>query len=186
MSSVAQRLMTAEEFRQLHDGIQHRELVHGEVIETMPPTPRHGKIAGVMYALLWLWIKGGKGGEGGHASVEGGYILSQSPDTVRAPDVSYVRAEHVPPEDAPDTFWFVAPDLAVEVVSRSETASDVQEKVHDFLSAGTLLVWVVYPRTRTVVAHTPNGTARTYSEDDTLDHPDVLPGFSCKVSELFA
>lgn len=112
-------------------------------------------------------------------------IFSRDPDTVRAPDVSYVRAERVPPGGAPEGFWDCAPDLAVEVVSPHETAEDVWEKVRDFLRAGVSLVWVIYRRTREVVAYTPDGVARVFTEVDALSFPDVLPGFSCAVSEMF-
>ena len=104
---------------------------------------------------------------------------------MRGPDVFYVAPERVPDEGAPEAFWSVAPDLAVEVVSSSETAGDVREKARDYLAAGTPLVWVVYPRTREVVVHTPDGLARTYGADAVLEGFDVLPGFRCAVAELF-
>ena len=79
----------------------------------------------------------------------------------------------------------LAPDFAVEVISPSETAEEVQEKVRDYLAAGTALVVLAYPRTRLLVAHAPDGSARTYREDETFTAPTVLPGFSCHVAELF-
>ncbi len=109
-----------------------------------------------------------------------------TPTQLRGPDVSYVRADRIPPGGVPDAFWPIPPDLAVEIVSPSETANEVREKVRDFLAADTPLVWVVYPRTKEVVVHTADDLARTYSEDDMIEYPDVLPGFSCKVAELFA
>jgi Uma2 family endonuclease len=96
-----------------------------------------------------------------------------------------VRAERNPHAGIPEGFWTVAPDLAVEVVSPSETADEVREKVRDFLGAGVPLVWTIYPRTHEVIVHTPDGLARTYGEADTLVFPDTLPGFSCLVAELF-
>jgi Uma2 family endonuclease len=181
MSSVAQHLLTAEEFAQL-PGSEHWELVRGEVRKTMPPGGRHGEIASALATLLRIWTKQGVGG---YVAVEAGYILGHDPDIVRGPDVSYIRAERIPPDGVPEAFWTIAPDLAVEVISPSETADEIREKVRDFLGAGTPLVWVVYPRTREVVVHTGDGLARTYGEDDVIEYPDVLPGFSCKVSELF-
>jgi Uma2 family endonuclease len=80
----------------------------------------------------------------------------------------------------------MAPDLAVEIVSPSETADEVRAKVRDYLAAGTPLVWTIYPRTREVVVHTADGLARAYSDSDVIEHPDVLPGFTCAVAELFA
>ena len=117
--------------------------------------------------------------------VEAGYILARDPDTVRGPDVSYVQAKRIPPSGVPEGFWDLAPDLAVEVVSSSETAEEVREKVRDFLRAGTPLVWTIYPRAREVIVHTPDGIARTYTTHDTLAFSDLLPGFACSVDELF-
>jgi len=132
--------------------------------------------------LLRLWAKNGPHGCSG---VESGFVLAQSPDTVRGPDVFYIRSDRIPPTGIPEGFWTIHPDLAVEVVSPNETAEDEREKVRDYLAAGTPLVWVIYPRTQEVVAHTPDGLARTYARDGILDAPLVLPGFSCAVSALF-
>jgi Uma2 family endonuclease len=182
MSSVLPQAITTHDLWQLPDTGLHRELVRGEVIETMPPGGQHGAIAVILAMLLRLWTKQTVGG---YVGVEAGYTLARDPDTVRGPDVSYVRAERIPSAGVPEGFWDLAPDLAVEVVSPSETAEDVREKVRDFLQAGTPLVWTIYPRTREVIVHTPDGIARTYNIDDTLMYSDVLPGFTCTVAELF-
>jgi Uma2 family endonuclease len=182
MSSVLHQLLTAQDLWQLPDMGTRRDLVRGEVIETMPPGGQHGAIAVILAMLLRLWTKQNTGG---YVGVEAGYILAHDPDTVRGPDVSYVRAERIPRSGIPEGFWDMAPDLAVEVVSPSETADEVREKVRDFLSAGTPLVWTIYPRTREVIVHTPDGLARTYEANDTLEFPDALPGFICSVVELF-
>jgi Uma2 family endonuclease len=99
--------------------------------------------------------------------------------------VFYVRAERIPPDGIPESYWDIAPDLAVEIVSPSESAADVREKVRDYLAAGTALVWVIYPRTQEVIVHTPDGLARTYSRHDVLAHFDILPEFTCVIAELF-
>ena len=118
--------------------------------------------------------------------VESGFVLGRNPDTVRGPDVFYVRPARIPAGGIPEAFWEFAPDLAVEVVSPTETAEEIREKVRDYLAAGTPLVWVIYPRAQEIVVHTSDGIARTLGVADTLGAPDVLPGFSCVVSELFA
>jgi Uma2 family endonuclease len=105
--------------------------------------------------------------------------------SMRGPDVSYVRPERIPETGVPEGFWALAPDLAVEIVSPSETADEVREKARDYLAAGTSQVWTIYPRTREVVVHTSDGLSRTYDEDATLSFPDFLPGFVCAVAELF-
>jgi Uma2 family endonuclease len=175
--------MTAEEFWQSPLNSKHAELVRGEVVEAMPPSKDHGTIALAIGTLLRLWVQGGAGGKAG---VEAGFILARDPDIVRGPDVYYVSAVRAQNDDNSRAFWTIAPDLAVEVVSPDETADDVRAKVRDYLAAGTQLVWTVHPRTREVIVHTPDGLARTYSEGDTLEFPDVLSGFSCEVAELFA
>lgn len=180
--SVATRLLTAEEFFAM-PGSRHQELVRGEVVEVMPPGGVHGKLALAIGMLLGIWAKQGAGGEVG---VEAGFIVDEGPDTVRGPDVYYVRAERLPEDGVPSGFWRIAPDLAVEVVSPSDTAEEVREKVREYLNAGTGAVWVVYPSSREVIVHTPDGLARTYGPEATLDTPDVLPGFSCPVSAIFA
>lgn len=182
MSSVLQQLITAQDFWQLPQTGMCRELVRGEVIETMPPGGQHGAIAVMLAMLLRLWAKQATGG---YVGVEAGYILTRNPDTVRGPDISYVRAERIPASGVPEGFWNLAPDLAVEVVSPSETADQVRDKVRDFLTAGTPLVWTIYPRTQEVIVHTPDGLARTYTSTMSLQFPDILPGFSCTVAELF-
>jgi Uma2 family endonuclease len=183
MSTVAQHLITAQEFWLSPTTSTARELVRGEVVESMPPGGHHGSIAVAVAMLLRIWAQ--RSG-GGYVGVEAGYVLAHDPDTVRGPDVSYVRADHIPAFGVPEGFWTLPPDLAVEIVSPSETADEVRAKVRDFLAAGTPLVWTIYPRTREVIVHTPDGLARTYSREDVLADPDVLPGFSCSVAELFA
>jgi Uma2 family endonuclease len=103
---------------------------------------------------------------------------------VRAADVGYVAKERIPQSGIPETFWNLAPDLAVEVVSPNETADEVQDRVRDYLTAGTPLVWVVYPGLAQVMVYTPDGLARVLQEQDRLEYLQ-LPGFSCPVAELF-
>lgn len=182
MSSVLPQILTARDFWRLPQNGTFRELVRGEVTEIMPPGGQHGAIAVTLAMLVRLWTQ--RSG-GGYVGVEAGYLLAQDPDTVRGPDVSYVRADRIPSDGIPEGFWNLAPDLAIEVVSPNESAEDVREKVRDLLSAGTPLVWTVYPRTQEVIVHTPDGIARTYSPGEAIEFPDLLPQFTCNVAELF-
>ena len=181
--SISQQLLTAIDYWNLPETGMRRVLVRGEVRELMPPGGRHGVIAASLCMLLRGWARSGRHGVVG---VESGFVLDHNPDTVRAPDVFFIRSARIPPRGIPETFWQLSPDLAAEVVSPTETAQDVREKVRDYLAAGTPLVWVLYPRTQEIVVHTPDGLARTLGVGDTLSAPDVLPGFSCAVAELFA
>ena len=182
MTTVDRQLLTASAYWSLPENGLQRALVRGEVYETMPPGGRHGLVAAILSMLLRLWAKNGPHGCVG---VESGFLLTRNPDTVRGPDVFYIRADRIPSTGIPEGFWMIHPDVAVEVVSPNETAEDVREKVRDYLTAGTPLVWVIYPRTQEVVAHTPDGLARTYSRDEILDAPTILPDFTCAVNTLF-
>jgi Uma2 family endonuclease len=105
-------------------------------------------------------------------------------DTVRAPDVSFVRAKRASALDLKKRFE-CAPDLAIEVISPSETAAEIAHKVRQYLQAGSA-VWVVYPEDRTVHVFETSKNARVLEADDLLEAPTLLPGFSVRVSELFA
>jgi len=174
-------LVTAEEFWHQPDNDKRRELVAGEVVEKMPPGGTHGGIAARFATRLILWRESG---HGGYVGVEPGFVLAKEPDTVRGPDVAYVSAERIPEGGVPSAFWHLAPDLAVEIVSPDDTAVEFQDKVRDYLDAGTPLVWVAYPKTREILAHSKDGTARRFGPDDTLE-AELLPGFSCRVASLF-
>lgn len=183
MIAITARLLTAEEFAALPAGPLRRELVQGKVVETMPPGGLHGIIAARIAAALVQWSAHG---DYGLVGVESGFVLARDPDTVRAPDVYYVRRERLPTGEAEEGFWTITPDLAVEIVSPSDTAEELHACVRDYLTAGSAAVWVVYPRSRTLVAHTPDGLARTFGPDSALESPDLLPGLRLEVSELFA
>ena len=119
-------------------------------------------------------------------SAETGFILERNPDgrdTVRALDIAFLSSSRVPVV-LPDHLVDVAPDLAVEVISPSNRVTDMHRKIRQLLAAGTALVWIVHPETRTVEVHTRSG-AVTLEEGDTLSGGDVLPGFEIPVSEIF-
>ena len=180
--SIETRLVTARKFWLMPGDRKHRELVRGEAIEAMPPGGLHGFVASESSSRLRIWARSGPGG---YVGVEAGFVLARNPDTVRGPDVSYVRAERIPETGIPEALWELAPDLAVEVVSPGDHAGEVREKVREYLVSGTQLVWEIHPRTREVIEHEPDGNSRAYSGQDQLENPEVLPGFSCVVDELF-
>jgi len=116
---------------------------------------------------------------------ESGFRLEQQPDTVRGPDVAFIARERIPAEGLPRAFFEGPPDLAVEIVSPSDTAADLEIRVHDYLRNGALRVWVVYPDSRRVAVHRRDGTARWYSEDAAIEDEGLLPGFSLPLREIF-
>ena len=174
-------LLTAEEFYLFccqNDGWY--ELVDGEVVELAPPNDEHGSTSlNVGYAFKGYSRRHGVG----EARVETGYTLRTGPDTVRGPDVSFVFHPRV--EGRGRGFPTGAPDFAVEVVSPSDTASEMARRVADYLAAGTQRVWVVYPVSRRALIHRADGSVVSYEGDDVITDEELLPGFSLPLSEIF-
>jgi Uma2 family endonuclease len=108
-----------------------------------------------------------------------------SPSKVRRPDASFVNRRRLPADELSEGYINIAPDLAAEVVSPNDLAYEVDEKVDEYLGAGVRLVWVVNPRRRTVSVHRADGSVSVLREHEDLDGEDVLPGFRCRVGELF-
>ncbi len=104
-------------------------------------------------------------------------------DTVRGPDVAFWSRERLP--ELPNKFTTVPPDLAVEVVSPKDTHREVLEKVLHFLDHGVRLIWVVDPEERIATVYRSRQEVRILGKADELGGEDVVPGFSCRVSELF-
>jgi Uma2 family endonuclease len=185
---VQEKFYTADDLWELshlpENSDKRLELIEGVIREMSPSGGKHGGVAGVAYVLIHVHVQ--QNDLGYCTAAETGYTLYRNPagkDTVRAPDVGFVRAERLP-DGLPSGYIPFAPDLAVEVVSPNDTAQDIHDKVQDYLKYGTPLVWVLYPKTRTAMAHTTQG-AITLSADDVLDGGDVLAGFRVKLSEIF-
>lgn len=164
---------------------QRLELSDGELIIMAPASAKHGVVAMRLGRFVDTFVDNGKLGY--VTAAETGYILFKSPngrDTVRAPDVGFIALDHLP-EGLPDGYVPVAPDLAIEVVSPNDSASDLQKKVNQYLRAGTKLVWIAYPDTRAVMVFTAEGS-HTLDENAALDGGDVLPGFTLPIKSIFA
>ena len=177
-------LMTADELLAMPDDGYHRyELVKGELITMAPAGGEHGAIG--MNAGTYINVFVRQNDLGAVFNSDTGFIISTDPDTVRCPDVSFVRKENIPPSGISRGFIVGAPDLAVEVISPSDSYPEVEAKAAQLLEAGTLLVVLIYPRTRTIMLRYQSGETTTLTEEDTLTLGDVLPGFECAVGELF-
>jgi Uma2 family endonuclease len=114
-------------------------------------------------------------------------MMKLAPGLVRAPDVSFVSWDQLPGRCHPEEpFPGVFPDLAVEVISRGNTRREMARKRREYFAAGTRLVWMVYPKTRTIDVYTSPTDSTTHGGTDTLDGADVLPGFTLPVATLFA
>jgi Uma2 family endonuclease len=179
--STTTKSITAEELYAMGD-IGRCELVRGEIIMMSPAGADHGDIAGVVFGLIWNFVKNRKLGK--VYAAETGFTIARNPDTTRAPDVAFVKKERVPPRGKRG-FFDGPPDLAVEVVSFNDLASDVSEKVEEWLTAGTSSVWVVDPRTQTVDIYRRGREVIRYRIDDELRDEPTLPGFTLRISEIF-
>lgn len=177
------RLMTAEELERMPQGDAHVELVQGEIIKMTPAGHEHGEIAGAIFLRIGEFVRQSRLGKA--YAAETGFILSRDPDTVRAPDAAFVTAERAARQTRREGFFDGPPDLAVEVISPADTVEEVDAKIHEYLQAGTRLVWVVHPRTRTVTAYRSLDNVRVLTANDALDGADVLPGLTIAVKEIF-
>ena len=181
--AASTKLMTADELLMLPDNGKRYELIEGVLNEMSPPGTAHGHTAMRAGAILFNFVHQRDLGE--VFAAETGFILSTNPDTVRAPDAAFVAAERLPTGDLPVGYLRLAPDLVVEVVSPSDTASELQSKVFTWLDAGCRLVWVVFPTTRSVTVYRSKENVRVLTEEDTLDGSPVFQGFRAEVRELF-
>ena len=181
---TADKIVTAEELIRLPMGMGKRyELVRGELKTMTPAGFEHGDIAAELGTRLRAYVRAKR--LGAVPAAETGYRLQSNPDTVRAPDVSFVAKARVDKVGKMKGYFPGAPDLAVEVVSPDDTASEVKTKVSEYFEAGAKLVWIIYPDTREVVVFRSARESTVLSSQDTLDGGEVIPGFSCTVAELF-
>jgi Uma2 family endonuclease len=185
MVTVAQKLITAEEFAEMPDPVDgsKEELVRGVIVTMPPPGFRHGATQVRVTSILDQFARPRKLGR---VTVETGVITERDPDTVRGPDVSYWSAERLPLDQEPQGYPDVPADLCVEVLSSAKAMRRVREKIREYFTRGVLMVWIVDPEERTVTVYRSPDEARLFHESATLTGDDVLPGFACPVSELFS
>ena len=164
-------------------GGRRYELVRGELQEMAPSGGTHGKIAFSIASIIAAHIRGKDLGEG--FTAEAGFVTGRDPDSVRAPDVAFVSKERLPAGRVPDGFVDAAPDLAVEVMSPSDTAAAIQAKIEEYFAAGSRLVWVVYPDSRSVTVYRSLHDIEVLHEGDELDARPVFDDFRVSVDELF-
>ncbi len=177
-----EKSITAEEIAALSPNIRHGELIRGIFFRRSLSTKLHGFIAANVLGFLGNYVK--KSQVGRVFMTGTGFVLARNPDTVRAPDAAFVRAERLA-DQPPAGFFEGAPDLAVEVISPGETVDEVESKVIDYLEAGTKLIWLIYPRTQTVTVYRSLTEIEILTIADMLDGGQLLPGFSVAVKQIF-
>ncbi len=184
--TIETRHTTAEELlRMPDDGFRH-ELVRGELRKMTPAGNKHGYVTMNLSGPLHRHVK--ENGLGRVYTAETGFLLARNPDTVRAPDVAFVSHARLEEVGEVEGFWPGAPDLAVEVISPSDTHTEVIGKALSWLDAGCRMVLAVDPSRRTVTVYRALDDIRILKGEagETLDGADVVPGWSLPVAELFA
>lgn len=177
------RLYTIEEYEQLPDDGRYRdELVRGRIVREPPPGYEHGEQQLNLAVPLRQHVRKHRLGS---VTIGSGYALLPGVATVRGPDISFVAQERIPPEGLPHGYPRMPPDLAVEIVSPSNRAGAIREKMADYFEAGVRQVWIVYPRRRNVTVYSSPSEVRVLDENDELDGGDVVPGFRLPVAEIF-
>ena len=178
---MAATLMTAEELLDIHMPNRRVELVRGMLVVHEPPGYEHGRITAELALILGKYIK--EKGSGQLVVGDTGFQVASGPDTVRGPDLAFIRTERVPD---PQTHGFpvLGPDLVVEVLSPSDRPGAILAKVGDWLEGGARLVWIIDPARRLVRIYRQDGTESVKAENELLDGEDVLPGFSCSVAAI--
>ena len=184
MSTTATVWMNADDFLAMPDSKSY------ELIDGVPVEKHMGAKSDLVATTLAAWLtqfcrehKLGHvfGGTTGYRCWTG----KNGRPRVRKPDASVVRAGRFPNEEVPDGDIAIPPDLAVEVLSPNDKAEELEQKLADYRQVTVKLVWVISPWTRTVLVHRADDTAAVVRESGTLSGEDVVPGFACKVADLF-
>jgi Uma2 family endonuclease len=182
--STATRVTTADELLHMPEDGYRYELIEGELRKMSPPGSAHGFVAMEIAARLVDHVR--RHQLGLVFAAETGFRITRSPDTVLAPDASFVRNERIEVHGIPEEYFPEAPALVVEVVSPGDTAYEVDDKIQRWFSAGVELAWVVNPKGHAVTVYRGLNDIQMLKADDTLDGGAVVPGFTCRVGDLFA
>ena len=175
-------LLTLADFEKLQppDGLRY-ELDEGELVTMTFPRPEHNRVVKQVFLLLHDFLEAHPLGE--LFFPDTGFVLSREPVTLRGPDLSFLRADRARRVDPkPDIDG--APDLVIEVVSPTDSAQDLNRKVHQYLHSGAQEVWVAHPDTREIYVHDASGVRRLGAHQ-VLESQALLPGFSIPVETLF-
>ena len=175
-----ERLLTAEDLLALGDSF-FGELVDGRLVEMSPAGPRHGRVEVRIASALLAWCRAQRPDLDVVAG-EVGFVLARHPDVVRGADVAVLARERVDAQAR--GFVEGAPDVAIEVLSPSNSAAEIERKVQDYFGAGGRSVWLVDPDAQSVVVYHSLQHRDVFGPADTVIDP-ALPGFASAASELF-
>ena len=174
-------LLTAEEAFWLNPS-ERWELVEGRIVEMSPVKKRHGRILARLAHRFEEHVERNRLGEVYVGDV--GFILRRNPDTVRAPDLAFIRKERLPALEEEEGFSAVVPDLAVEIPSPSDRWTEVEAKIAEYFAAGVKAIWIVDPSRDEVRSFHPGKAVRTLAKADTLEEPELVPGLKLSLADL--
>jgi Uma2 family endonuclease len=181
--SIAEALITAEEFAEMPDDGRYLELVEGRIIELPPPKRPHGKVC---FQAAWILGQHVKVHDLGTILInDSGIITRRNPDSVRGADVAYFSWARLPRGPIPDSYSDVAPEIIFEVRSPGNRWRDINAKVAEYINLGTLAVCVLDPKPRKIRLYRPDRQSRILEPDDELTFPEILPGFVAVVRSFF-
>jgi len=172
--------ITAKQLLERQPPDKHVELVKGVMVVKEPPGYVHGVITVRLARLLSEYVEAH---QLGLVVSESGFKLASDPDTVRGPDLAFIRHDRLP-DPPPSGFVALAPDLVVEVLSPTDRPGETLAKVADWIEAGTLLVWVVDPERRLARVYRLDGTEASVNLEGSLNGEEVVAGFSCPLSAV--
>lgn len=181
-ADLMERLMTAEEFLLLDDGVPS-ELVRGRVVEIGVPAPLHGFFCALIVRLLGEFVHPRDLGR--IMCNDSGVITERDPDSVRGPDISYYSYQRLPKGPLPKGYLSVSPEVAFEVRSPSDSWNKVLAKATELVNAGVLVVSVLDPDEEAFFVFRKDGPPSIVAKDEVLTLPEVLPGFELPVARLF-
>lgn len=180
--SVAAQPLSAEDLFNMPDNGGRNELLDGELLPMSPINMRHMQVSGRIYHLLQTFLDKHPLGVAGQ---ELGCILARDPDVVLAPDVLFIRFPRIAAGPLPEKFFDGAPDIAVEVLSPSDTWQEIETKALKYVNHGTSLAWIINPRTQTVTIYKPGPFTLLLKITDTISGESTLPGFSAPLTDFF-
>jgi Uma2 family endonuclease len=176
-------VMTAEELERVDIPGKSTELVRGRLVVREPPGSYHGQVAAKLTYLVGAFVY--PIGAGVLFGQDTGFKIQSNPDTVRGPDLAFVRQERAS-EIQPRGYAVFAPDLVAEIVSPGDRPGELLAKVGEWLDAGVKLVWVIDPARGEAYVHRADGSLSVVGASNALDGEDVLPGFTCPLSDIFS
>jgi len=178
-----QQILTDAEFMALNRDGHRYEIVNGELIDMGNRSAKHGYVCSILMILLGGYVHSQKLG----AMFDSSTAFKMKSGNKRSPDVSFMAKERLQGlDDLPDGFLEGAPDLAVEILSPSNTVEEIHNKLVEYFDNGARLVWVIHPKEQYVLVYrSAQEPDRLLKSVDSLDGEDIVPEFTLAVAELF-